>query len=191
METHEKFGVLVKECWAQDPGSRPDMFDVCLRLESGILRLEVLVLSSRFAWSYASQLPRSRIRRSLQRRRYGFPPSCQCRCSRLVEHTHAHQKIPPDTPFIFACKTSALSLCDEDADTDMYTLLRRQQLSDMFVHRAALGAPPSQISCIILCMHDSDVSLQIEPTTCVELFPAPFSRLDQILAEQDQSWSPC
>ena len=50
---------------------------------------------------------------------------------------------------------------------------------------------PSQISCIILCMHDSDVSLQIEPTTCVELFPAPSSRLDQILAEQDQSWSPC
>ena len=53
METHEKFWALVKECWAQDPGSRPDMFDVCLRLESGILGLEVLVLSLRFAWSYA------------------------------------------------------------------------------------------------------------------------------------------
>ena len=51
MVTHEKLGVLVKECWAQDPESRPDMYNVCLRLESDILATEVPFLSLSFALS--------------------------------------------------------------------------------------------------------------------------------------------
>ena len=45
LETHGKLGALVKECWAQDPGSRPDMSEVCLRLELDILGPQVLILS--------------------------------------------------------------------------------------------------------------------------------------------------
>ena len=129
MVTHEKLGALVEECWVQAPKSRPDMRNVCLRLESDILGPKVLIFSFLHGDTYHNCLGRG----------YGGP--FHERGMVFIFHVSVsavttflgiltHEKIPPNAIFLWHVKQVSCP-CAKMLYINM-SLLRGRELPDLF-----------------------------------------------------------